>query len=303
MNLLYPLPMARLVKEIFDEKSKGVKFSCEFFPPKSPEEEEVFNSTLKTLMGWGPSFVSVTYGAGGSTHHQSLEMVAKLNRELEIPVVAHLTCAYASREEMGEVLQELKQKGIRNLLALRGDPPQGSDTFSPPPGGFRYAAELVSFIKELYPQWCIGVAGYPEGHPESPSLEEDLLHLKEKVDAGADFVVTQLFFDNSFFFDFLERCKALGIKVPIIPGILPITSLKQVLRFTSLCGASIPEKLLSSLEEAESKEGAQGVRRVGIEYAIGQCQELVDKGVELIHFYTLNRSPATVEILEKIVRK
>ncbi len=293
--------MARLVREVLEERTKGVRFSCEFFPPKNPQEAEVFDSTLKTLMEWHPSFVSVTYGAGGSTHHESLSMVELLNQELDIPVVAHLTCAYASREEMAGVLKELEEGGIRNLLALRGDPPQGSKRFSPPPGGFSYASELVSFIKKRYPQWCIGVAGYPEGHPESPSLEEDLIHLKEKVEAGADFVITQLFFDNRFFFSFIDRCRGLGIEVPLIPGILPITSLKQVLRFTSLCGASIPPHLLEELEEADKSQGTAGVRKVGIEYAIKQCQELVEGGIDLIHFYTLNRSPATVEILQKIL--
>ena len=294
--------MAGLVREIFEEPPCGGRFSCEFFPPKNPEEEGVFRSTLDTLMRWGPSFVSVTYGAGGSTHDESLHMVSELSSRLKIPVVAHLTCAYASRDEMTQVLRELDEGGIRNILALRGDPPKGSPRFSPPPGGFRYAMELVAFIRERHPQWCIGVAGYPEGHPESPSLDEDLEHLKEKVDAGADFVVTQLFFENKLFFSFLERCRNKGIKVPVIPGILPITSLKQVLRFTSLCGSSIPVTLLESLEKAEREEGPQGVRRVGIEHAVNQCLGLVEKGVELIHFYTLNRSPATVEILEKILK-
>ncbi len=295
--------MARLVREIFEEPQKGIRFSCEFFPPKSAEEEEVFNSTLKTLQGWGPSFVSVTYGAGGSTHNESLSMVARLTKELEIPVVAHLTCAYASKEEMANILKELDKGGIQNILALRGDPPNGSKSFSPPPGGFSYASQLVAFIKERYPNWCIGVAGYPEGHPESSSLEDDLKHLKEKVDAGADFVVTQLFFNNLFFFEFLDRCRDIGIDVPILPGILPITSLKQVLRFTSLCGASIPDELLSALKKAEETQGAKGVKRLGIEHAIKQCTELVEKGVNFIHFYTLNRSPATVEILQELLRK
>jgi methylenetetrahydrofolate reductase (NADPH) len=294
--------MARSIKEIFTEKSSGIRFSCEFFPPKNPEEERVFNSTLQTLMNRNPRFVSVTYGAGGSTHQQSLSMVTRLNRKLDIPVVAHLTCAYAPRDHMVEVLKELDQGCIRNLLALRGDPPQGSNTFSSPPGGFNYASELVAFIKERYPHWCIGVAGYPESHPESPSPEKDLEHLKEKVEAGANFIITQLFFDNKFFFDFLERCRSIDIEVPVIPGILPVTSLKQVLRFTSLCGASIPPALLESLEVAERNQGIKGVRKVGIDYAIRQCRELAERGVDLIHFYTLNRSPATVEILGKILQ-
>jgi methylenetetrahydrofolate reductase (NADPH) len=211
--------------------------------------------------------------------------------------MAHITCIGSTKEEIDNILKEFKENGIENVLALRGDPPQGEEIFIPREGGFRYANELVEFIKEKY-DFCIGVAGHPEGHVECPTLEEDLENLKRKVDAGGDFIVTQLFFDNRFYFDFVERARKIGITVPIIPGIMPILNLGQVKRFTEMCGSSIPDKLLQKLESV--KEDNAAVEAFGIEHALKQCQGLLDNGAPGIHFYTLNRSKATQQILENL---
>ncbi len=278
------------VKDILECEDLAISF--EFFPPKSPQEEEALWENLERLKRWSPAFVSVTYGAGGSTHHKSLELAYKM-KEQGLNVVAHLTCVGATREDLARTLDWLAEKGIENILALRGDPPQGEKAFKPVPGGFAYAYQLVEFIKKGW-NFCVGVAGYPEGHVENPDKEADLRYLKLKVDKGADFVVTQLFFDNRFFFDFLERARNIGIQVPIIPGIMPITNLKQVMRFTQLCGATIPPHLLARLKEAPDPQEA---RRRGIQHAYLQCKDLLAKGVKYLHFYTLNRSRATEEIL------
>jgi len=282
------------VRDILKERDPAISF--EFFPPKSHREEEALFENLERLKKWNPAFVSVTYGAGGSTHDKSLG-IAYTMKEQGLNVVAHLTCVEATKEDLARTLDWLAERGIENILALRGDPPQGEKTFRPVPGGFQYAYQLVEFIKKGW-DFCVGVAGYPEGHIENPDKEADLRYLKLKVDKGADFVVTQLFFDNRFFFDFLKRAKAIGIKVPIIPGIMPITNLKQVMRFTQLCGATIPRALLEWLEEGNTPEE---VRRRGIEHAHLQCKELVERGIKALHFYTLNRSRATEEILTRLL--
>jgi len=282
------------VKEILKRKELAISF--EFFPPKSPQEEEALWENLERLKRWNPAFVSVTYGAGGSTHDKSLE-IAQAMKEQGLNVVAHLTCVGATKKELAKTLDWLAEKGIENILALRGDPPQGEKTFKPVPGGFSYAYQLVEFIKAGW-DFCVGVAGYPEGHVENPDKEADLRYLKLKVDKGADFVITQLFFDNRFFFEFLDRTRAIGIQVPIIPGIMPIINLKQVMRFTQMCGATIPGDLLKRLEEAPHPQEA---RRRGIEHAYLQCKDLLERGVKYLHFYTLNRSRATEEILTHLL--
>ncbi len=284
------------VKDILEERDLVISF--EFFPPKSPQEEEALFENLERLKKWNPGFVSVTYGAGGSTHDKSLEIAYAMKGQ-GLNVVAHLTCVGATKDNLARTLDWLSEKGIENILALRGDPPQGEKSFRPVPGGFQYAYQLVEFIKEGW-DFCIGVAGYPEGHIENPDKEADLRYLKLKVDKGADFVVTQLFFDNRFFFNFLGRARAIGIHVPIIPGIMPITNLNQVIRFTQLCGATIPRSLLRRLEEGKSPEE---VRSRGIEHARLQCRELLERGVKALHFYTLNRSRATEEILTRLLGK
>lgn len=282
-----------LVKEILQKSPLVISF--EFFPPKSPEEEEALFQNLDRLKRWKPGFVSVTYGAGGTTKDKSLE-IAKRMKEQGLNVVAHLTCVRATREELAQILDRLQGMGIENILALRGDPPQGEKEFKPVPGGFKYAYQLVEFIKKGW-GFCVGVAGYPEGHIENPDKEADLRYLKLKVDKGADFVVTQLFFDNDYFYSFVDRAKAIGIHVPIIPGIMPITNLKQVIRFTRLCGATIPKELLDALEKAGNPEE---VRKLGIQHAYNQCRDLLNHGVKALHFYTLNRSRATEAILLRL---
>ena len=211
--------------------------------------------------------------------------------------MAHLTCVGCTKDELRDVLDELKAQGIENVLPLRGDPPAGTDVFEKTPGGFGYANELVAFIKENY-DFCLGVAGYPEGHQEADDFDTDLANLKLKVDAGADFVITQMFFDNRFYFDFVEQARAIGIDVPLIPGIMPILNVEQIKRFTQMCGASIPQELLERLEAI--KEDADAVRQCGVEHAAKQCRELLEGGAPGIHFYTLNRSTSTRDIFENL---
>ncbi len=289
--IILPVKIKDILKEVWPS------FSFEFFPPKDEEGFERLYRTIERLKHLNPSFVSVTYGAGGSTREKTVDLVAKIKWEIGIESMAHITCVGATRDEIDHLLKEIQGKGIENILALRGDPPKGERVFRPVEGGFRYASELVAFIRQRY-DFCIGVAGYPEGHKEAPSLEKDIENLKKKVDAGADFIITQLFFDNRFFFDFLERAEGVGIEVPIIPGIMPIINLNQIKRFTEMCGASIPEPLLSRLEEVQDDPSA--VEAYGIEYATRQCEELLEARVPGIHFYTLNRSQATWKVVSNL---
>lgn len=283
------------VREILKKREHAISY--EFFPPKTLDEEAALFKNLEKLRQWDPAFVSVTYGAGGSTHEKSLELTRKM-KDMGLEVVAHLTCVGANREKILEIISYLKTYGIENILALRGDPPQGEREFKPVPGGFRYAYQLVDFIKRNN-SFCIGVAGYPEGHIENPDKEKDLQYLKLKVDTGADFVITQLFFENQLFLNFIERARNIGINVPIIPGIMPVTNLNQIVRFTQLCGASIPAELLARLKRGGSEE----VKRVGVEHAYQQCKGLLERGIKTLHFYTLNRSRATAEILTRLFGK
>ncbi|NPA16019.1 MAG: methylenetetrahydrofolate reductase [NAD(P)H] [Deferribacteres bacterium] len=276
-------------------KERDFVLSFEFFPPKKKGDDRAFWDTIEELKRWKPDFVSVTYGAGGSTHDKSIDLALALHNR-GFCVVAHLTSISLSRKQVKETLDVLKKGGIENILALRGDMPQ-DESFVIPEDAFRYAYQLVEFIKAHY-DFCVGVAGYPEGHIEAPSREKDIEYLKLKVDKGAEFVITQLFFDNRFFFEFLELAERAGIKVPIIPGIMPITSYNQIVRFTKLCGATIPEKLLSLIESLKDKPDE--LKKAGIEYTINQCRQLIDAGVRYLHFYTLNKSPATNIILEAL---
>lgn len=278
------------------QDSKPV-FSFEFFPPRTPEGEQQLFQTIADLRSLKPGFVSITYGAGGSTRSRTVEWVRRI-RELGLEPMAHLTCAGSSREEIASLLDELTTC-TNNILALRGDPPRGSKEFQPAPGGFRYANELVAFVRERHGErFTLGGAGYPEGHPESVSLEADLQNLRRKVEAGLDFVITQLFFNNALYFGFVERARKAGIGVPIVPGLMPITNLAQVRKFMDLCGASIPGPLLSRLESVA--DDPQGVLEVGVEHATRQAAELLGAGAPGIHFYTLNKSPATRRVLENL---
>lgn len=273
-------------------------FSFEFFPPKT---EEGFNELLKTfeeLSPLDPGFVSVTYGAGGSTRDKTIELVTRIKQTSGIEPMAHLTCVGHTREEMKPILDRFVEAGIQNLLVLRGDPPKGEKQFVPTPGGFRFASELIAYIRDQDYPFCLGGAAYPEGHVENPSRELDLKNLKLKVDAGLDFLVTQIFFDNAFYFDFAERARRVGINIPIVPGILPITNFSQLERMTRMCGATVPMRLALQLEKV--KDDPTAVMQLGIAHATVQCMELLNRGVPGVHFYTLNRSPATRMILSAI---
>ncbi|HET6984859.1 MAG TPA: methylenetetrahydrofolate reductase [NAD(P)H] [Myxococcaceae bacterium] len=265
-------------------------FSFEFFPPRTEEGHRALLRTVEDLRPLDPGFVSVTYGAGGSTRDRTVELVREI-RATGLETMAHLTCVGHSREELGGLVEHFLEMGVENLLALRGDPPAGQSAFQPTPGGFRYASELVRFIRERDHHLCIGGAGYPEGHVETPLREDDLKNLKAKVDAGLDFVITQLFFDNAFYFDFVERARRVGINVPIVPGIMPITNIEQLERFIRLCGATVPMRLVLQLERY--RDDPDAVVQLGVAHATVQCMELLARGVPGIHFYTLNKSPAT----------
>jgi methylenetetrahydrofolate reductase (NADPH) len=282
--------------KIVDKLGKGPAFSFEFFPPRDQEGVERLFETISQLAPYEPAYVSVTYGAGGSTRRLTVELVRRIKQEVGIEAMAHLTCVGATSHDIASVLNELRASNIDNVIALRGDPPKGSSGFVKQEGGFGYASELVAFIKSRW-DLCVAAACYPEKHPEAPSAEADLEHLVQKVRAGADVLISQLFFDNGDYFRFVERARRAGIEVPIIPGIWPITNLAQIKRITGMCGASIPAELLAELEAAGEPARVQAV---GVEHAYRQCRELLDRGAPGIHFYTLNRSPATREILDRL---
>jgi len=273
--------------------------SFEFFPPKTEEGERQLFETIRDLIPLGPTFVSVTYGAGGSTRDRTRKVVERIHREVGLNVMAHLTCIAHKREELIQILEEYDRIGIDNILALRGDVPRDDPGFRPPEGACRYAVDLVRLIREVFgDRFSIGVASYPEGHPESPNMEWEIRYFREKVTAGADFSITQMFFDNSFYYDFIERCISAGIEIPIIPGIMPITNYKQIKKFASMCGAEIPQSLVERLEPVSDKP--EEVAKIGVEFAVNQCEDLLKNGVPGLHFYTLNRSKATLEIYRAI---
>ncbi len=272
-------------------------FSFEFFPPKTPAGETALLRAVENLRHLEPSFVSVTYGAGGSTREKTIEIVTRIKREFEIEAMAHLTCVGHSRDELGSILDRLVDGGVENILALRGDPPAGQDHFVAPADGFAFASELVEFIRGRNHDVCLGGAGYPEGHTECRDLDRDIHNLGHKVAAGIDFLVTQLFYDNSVYFAFLERARAAGINLPIVPGIMPITDRQQIERIAKLCGAKIPQELRAALDTASDADQEQSV---GIDWANRQCRDLLERGAPGIHFYTLNKSPATAAILSDL---
>ncbi len=275
-------------------------FSFEFFPPRTEQGVAALFQAVEALRPLAPAYVCVTYGAGGSTRARTLELVKRLKHEVEVEAMAHITCVGASRDEIAAVLDELAQAGVRNVMALRGDPPRGETTFTPHPEGFRYASELVAFIRSQPQRWsfCLGAAAYPEGHLETRDLARDLANLKGKVDAGADFLVTQLFFDNARYFQFVERARAVGIGVPILPGIMPIQTVEQIERMTKMCGASLPRLLRAAMDVR--REDPEAARELGLAYATLQCSDLLRRGAPGIHFYTLNRSPSTRAILSAL---
>lgn len=275
-------------------------FSFEFFPPKTEAAFRALFETINELAPIQPSFVSVTYGAGGSTNELTQNLVVRLKTETPLNVVAHLTAMGSSRSEIHSQLERYSAAGICNVLALRGDPPRENAAFVPAADSFRYAVEMVSFIKKYFPHFGIGVAGFPEGHPETPNRLQEMDYLKAKVDAGADCIITQLFFDNRDFYDFCERSELTGIKVPIIAGIMPVTSRNGLKRMSELAlGARIPAKLLRAVLRAQSDAA---IEKIGIHWATEQVFDLYDHNVSGIHFYTLNHSTATLKIYETLGR-
>lgn len=279
---------------------KAGKFSLsfEFFPPKDERGKEQLFSTIDRLIKYKPNFVSVTYGAGGSTRDRTVNTVKEIKERYDLTVMPHLTCVAHDKEEILELLNTYKGMGIENILALRGDQPKDN----PKKGFCNYAVDLVRLIKENFDNhFCIGVACYPEGHQEAKSLEEDIEHLKEKVEAGAGFAITQMFFDNRYFFQFKELLAKKGVDVPILIGVMPITNFKQIKKFADMCGATIPLELAKKLSEVQDKP--EEVFKIGVEYAIKQCEELLDYGVDGFHIYTLNRPEAAEQIIEALKDK
>lgn len=288
--------------KIIDKIRRGDQFiSLEFFPPKGHAEWPAFFQTVERLAVLEPLFASVTYGAGGSTHGDSLEIVTRLQKEFSLETMAHLTCIGSTPAEVANFLNALEAAGVDNVLALRGDRPQepGADfTISPL---LQHASDLVSLISSTHPALGMGVAGYPETHPEALDPELDLSYLKLKLDNGADFAVTQLFFDNRLYHDFVQRARAIGISKPILPGILPIISLKVIKRIIAMCGATIPEDLMTKLEDADRRGGAAAVQEVGVAHARAQVEQLLAVGVPGVHLYTLNRAGVVLELVEGLL--
>ena len=272
--------------------------SIEFFPPKTPETERQFLDTAEHLKDYGPDFVSMTYGAGGSSRDRSIGYGRRLRDEFGYEVLPHLTCVGHSRDDLRKILDEFEGSGFRGIMALRGDPPKGAVEFEPHPDGLRYGTDLVRFIRESHPGFDLGVAGYPEKHPEAPTAGDDLRHLETKVAAGADFVTTQLFFDNADYFRFVEGCRAAGITVPLLPGVLTAVSWKQVSRFCGMCGSRIPDELAGRLEAASGDPEAE--TEIGVEWAKNQIKELLEAGAPGFHLYILNRSKPALELMKRL---
>jgi methylenetetrahydrofolate reductase (NADPH) len=272
-------------------------FSFEFLPPKTPQGERNLYAALAELKTLDPSFVSVTYGAGGSTREKTIEIVKRIREEYGLEAMAHFTCVCATVDELHSTLREMRDAGIDNVLALRGDPPAGEHEWTKTDGGLEYSRELVELISDGYP-FAVGAACFPETHIHASSPQADLEHLAEKVRAGVDFLITQMFFDNAVYFDFVARARGAGVEVPIIPGIMPITGVGQIERMADMCGASIPRELRRELHARG--EDTEAVLDFGVAYATLQCAELLAAGAPGIHFYTLNRSPATRAILSAL---
>jgi methylenetetrahydrofolate reductase (NADPH) len=281
--------------EFYAASQFGLSF--ELFPPKTPEGDAALVRHVDQLMKFGPSFITCTYGAGGSTRDKTLEIVERIRGRYQVPVASHLTCVGSTSDQLRAYLSEARRRKIDHIVALRGDPPQGTTEFRPALGGLRYASELVELIRAEFPDFGIAVAGYPETHREAPSPEMDLHYLKRKVDAGADIVITQLFYRNDDFFRFRDRCAAAGIRVPLVPGILPVTNLAQIQRITSLCGAVLPPDFVETLGQRDDE---QWQFEVGVDFAARQVRQLVDAGVPGLHFYVLNKSQATSSVLRAV---
>lgn len=275
-------------------KNEKLTLSFEFFPPKTAKGEKNLYRHVETLMEFKPDFVTCTYGAGGSTQAKTLEIVSRIKEKFNIPVASHLTLVDSTADQLREYLQKAKSHGVDHIVALRGDPPEGSDEFQQTEGGFRYANELVELLNSEFKELGVFVAGYPEKHREAPSMEVDLDNLKRKVDAGADAIITQLFYCNEDFYRFRDACVDRGINIPIVPGLLPVTDLNQIQRITSLCGAKLPQDFVEALSTTDNQF------EVGVEQAVAQIEQLKSAGVDGLHLYVLNKSKATVEIMKRL---
>ncbi len=289
-----------MLKTYLHEKLQSADpiFSIEFFPPKSDSAADQLLRTAEDLMVFEPDFASITYGAGGSTRSRTLKYAKILHHEYGYNVMPHLTCVGHSKDELKEIINDFKAADLNQIMALRGDPPKGETDFKPHPDGLHYANELVQFVGENFEDCTIGVAGYPEMHPEAPSPEIDLLNLKRKVDTGAHFVTTQLFFDNSKYFEFVEHARQAKIEVPILPGLMSVTSLPQALRFCDMCGTSMPEELRSKLEAAGDDKAA--VEAIGVDWTYQQSRELLERGAPGIHLYILNRKGPALDLMKQL---
>lgn len=283
------------ISDIYKIKKHTISF--EFFPPKTDDGERKLFDVVRELKVLKPAFISVTYGAMGTTRDNTLRIVSEIKNKIGIEAAAHLTCVSHNRSEIETVLENLAEKGIDNIVALRGDPPKGETEFKPVPQGFRYAAELVSFIKthpKFKDKFSLAVAGYPEGHVECKDKEADLKHLQHKVEQGADAMITQLFLDNNDYFRFVDRVRKMGIGIPVVPGMMPVTHGPQIKKFSEMCGAKIPSKISDAIERYGDDQAS--IEAFGIEYAVKQCEGLLAFGVPGFHFYTLNKSSATIQI-------
>jgi methylenetetrahydrofolate reductase (NADPH) len=283
------------IGQFIAEKGEGLSF--EFFPPKDKAAEDQLLKNIAKFEALNPAFVSVTYGAGGGTLKNTRHVAMRILQETSLVPMPHLTCVDQNRDELKAILEDYMKHGIENVLALRGDPPKGAEKFTPLKDGFCYAKDLVQLAVSLS-GFSISVAVYPEGHCESPNLEMDMYYTKQKIDAGADFAITQMFFDNSYFYDFLERAAKADIKIPIIAGIMPITDIDRTKRFSQRCGATLPDKIIQQFERAGST--SEEARKVGIEVATEQCADLLEHGIRYFHFYTLNQIDAVSQIVSNL---
>ena len=284
----------RSLPELF--KTKRV-LSFELFPPKTEKGEAALYRHVEALLKFKPDFFTCTYGAGGSTQQKTLEILDRVRQDFNIPVASHLTCVGSTVDQLREYLQQAKSQSVDSIMALRGDPPKGEDKFVAPEGGLAYANELVELIASEFNNFGVMVAGYPEKHLEAPSLDIDLDNLKRKVDAGADAIVTQLFYDNEDFYRFRDLCEAKGITTPLVPGLLPVTSLSQIKRITDMCGAKLPADFVAALESDHSETGQF---KAGVAHAVAQTSDLIANNVAGLHYYVLNKSDATAKILEQV---
>jgi methylenetetrahydrofolate reductase (NADPH) len=277
-------------------KARSRSLSFEFFPPKDEAAEDRLFQTINSLKGYQPTFVSVTYGAGGGTLRNTRKVIVRIKEETSLTPMPHLTCVEQSSRDLENIIKDYKNHGIENVLALRGDPPRGSDKFIAHPKGFCYAIDLVRLVVAVG-GYSIGVAVYPEGHIEAPDLETDMYYARQKINAGADFAITQMFFDNRFFYNFMERAAKAGITIPIIPGIMPVTDIEKIKKFGQMTGATLPRSIVEPMEKAASPEEAL---KLGIEFATKQCEDLRQNGVKYFHFYTLNQPQAVTGIVNNL---